>query len=289
MSDIGDSVNSMRSLDTARSLLFVPGSDDRKLAKALDAGADAVVADLEDAVLPDEKVRARARVAEALTSAGRSLRLVRVNAFGTTWFEDDVSSVAAAGVDGIVLPKASPEAAQEAATLGIPVVAIVETADGLRRAHAIASAPGVVALLLGAIDLGLALGLEPREDAHEVLFARSTLVVDSAAAGRRSPIDRVWIDVRDLDGLERDCALARSLGFRGKACIHPEQVAVVDEAFASSADELERARAVVAAYERATADGEGVVALDGSMIDLPVVESARRLLADEKRSMLHAE
>ena len=170
-----------------------------------------------------------------------------------------------------------------------PIVAIVETPTGLREAFAIASHERVVALMLGAVDLGLALGLEPRADGQEILFARSSVVVDSAAAGLRAPVDRVWVDVRDLDGLALDCAFGRSLGFRGKALVHPDQVAVTHEAFAPSAGELERAREIVAAYELAEAEGRGVVALDGEMIDLPVVERARQLLSDEKRSVLHAE
>lgn len=290
MSDIRDSVNSMTPLTAARSFLFVPGSDERKLGKALDAGADVVIADLEDAVLPDEKDRARALATAVLAGAAtESLRLVRVNALGTQWHDDDLAALRAAEVDGIVLPKASPDAAASAAAGGLPVVAIVETADGLRRAHAVASVPGVEALVLGAVDLGLELGLEPRGDGQELLFARSMLVVDSAAAGIRPPVDQVWVDVRDLAGLERDCALARSLGFRGKACIHPAQVEVVNNAFSPSADEVASAQAVVTAYEQAAAEGRGAVALDGQMIDLPVVERARRVLANAKRSVLHVE
>ena len=171
----------------------------------------------------------------------------------------------------------------------LPIVAIVETAAGLREAFAIASHDSVRALMLGAVDLGLELGLEPRDDGHEILFARSSLVVDSAAAGLRGPIDRVWVDVRDLEGLARDCVVGRSLGFRGKALVHPDQIAPTHEAFAPSADEVRRAREIVAAYERAEADGRGVVALDGEMIDAPVAERARELLSDEKRSVLHAE
>jgi citrate lyase subunit beta/citryl-CoA lyase len=146
-----------------------------------------------------------------------------------------------------------------------------------------------VALMLGAVDLGLALGLEPRPDGLELLFARSSLVVDSAAAGVRAPIDRVWTDVRDTDGLEQDCATARSLGLRAKACIHPAQVAVANAAFTPSAGELDRARAVVETYERAAAGGAGAVALDGELIDLPVVERARQLLTDAARGGTHGD
>ena len=302
MSDIDDSVNPMAhsqsgdrpaagstaSLASARSFLFTPGSDERKLGKALAAGADAVVADLEDAVLPTEKERARTLVAGAMAAAqdGGSLRLVRVNAAGSEWFEADLAALAGVGLDGIVLPKASPDAAGLAASSGLPVVAIVETAAGLRSAHDTATTAGVVALVLGAVDLGLELGLEPRPDGQELLFARSTLVVDSAAAAIRPPIDQVWVDVGDLDGLRRDCELGRSLGLRGKACIHPAQVPVVNESFTASVDAVAEAREIVSAYEQAAGAGQGAVALDGKMIDLPVVERARGILANAKRSVL---
>ena len=212
-----------------------------------------------------------------------------VNGADTPWFDDDLELVAALDLDGVVLPKATSEAAAALADLDLPVVAIVETPDSLRRAFDVASAAPVAVLMLGAVDLGLALGLEPRPDGQELLFARSSLVVDSAAAGIRAPIDQVWTDFRDGEGLERDCALARSLGLRGKACIHPDQVAVVNVAFSPSAAELRRARRVVDAYERAAAGGVGAVALEGEMIDLPVVARARQRLIDAEQGVLHAD
>jgi citrate lyase beta subunit len=281
----------MASLQTARSFLFAPGSEERKLVRALESDADAVVADLEDAVAPAEKVAARDLALGLVAAAAtRSVRLVRVNAVGTEWHDADIAAVAVSEADGIVLPKATPAAVDAVARrVDLPLAAIVETAVGLREAFTIASHDAVQVLLLGAVDLGLELGLEPRDDGQEILFARSSLVVDSAAAGLRGPVDRVWVDVRDREGLARDCAAGRSLGFRGKSLVHPDQVAPTHEAFAPSADELRRAREIVAAYERAEADGLGVVALDGEMIDAPVVERARELLRDDKRSVLHAE
>jgi citrate lyase beta subunit len=279
----------MSTLATARSFLFVPGSDEHKLSRALEAGADAVIADLEDAVVAAEKPRARALVTDALAGGARSLRLVRVNAVGTAWFADDLAAVGSLDLDGVVLPKATPEAAAAAAEAGVPVVAIVESAAGLQLAGELATTTPVAALALGAVDLGLALGLEPRPDGLELLVPRSTVVVASAAAGLRGPVDQVWLDVRDEEGLARDCALGRSLGFRGKACVHPAQVPVVNEAFAPSEDELRRAQEVVAAYERAAAEGTGAVALDGELVDLPVVERARQILADAKRGALHGD
>jgi citrate lyase subunit beta/citryl-CoA lyase len=112
-------------------------------------------------------------------------------------------------------------------------------------------------------------------------------VLDAAAAGVPGPIDRVWTDIADTDGLRRDCELARSLGLRGKACIHPAQVDVVNAAFTPSADELARARDVVEAFDRAAAEGTGVLAVDGEMIDLPVVERARQLLSDAEEGAAH--
>src|SRR6187200_3125565 len=271
-SDIRNSSKAMASLQTARSFLFAPGSEERKLVRALESGADAVVADLEDAV-----------AWRLLGDVGTdSLRLLRVNGINTEWHDADVAALGAIGLDGIVVPKATAPAIRAVGDrVDTPIVAIVETARGLRDAFEIASHEQVVVLLLGAVDHGLDLGLEEREDGQEILFARSSLVVDSAAAGLRGPVDRVWVDVRDLEGLARDCAVARSLGLRGKALVHPDQIAPTHEAFAPTAGELRRARAV--------GEGRGVVALDGDMIDAPVAERARELLNDEKRSVLHAE
>jgi citrate lyase beta subunit len=274
------------SFATARSLLFAPGNDERKLEKALAAGADAVVADLEDAVPATEKEAARTVARRVLGGAATaSLVAVRVNAAGTEHWGADLQAVADLELDALVLPKATPEAVGALGPDGPPVVAIVETALGVRHAYETARLPRVAALVLGAVDLGLELGLEPRADGQEVLYARSRLVLESAAAGLRSPFDLVHVDTRDNEGLEAEARLARSLGFRGKACIHPAQVAIVNRVFSPTGEERERARRVVEAYERGLADGRGAVALDGEMIDLPVVERARRILAETERSV----
>lgn len=274
------------SLATARSLLFAPGNDERKLEKALAAGADALVADLEDAVPAGEKEAARAVAGRVLAEPRTgSLVAVRVNAAGTEEWEADLEAVARLALDALVLPKATPDAVAALGPDGPPVVAIVETAQGVRQAYETARMARVAALVLGAVDLGLELGLEPRADGLEVLYARSRLVLDSAAAGIRSPFDLVHVDTRDHEGLEAEARLARSLGFRGKACIHPAQVEIVNRVFSPTEVEVDRARRVVEAYERALAEGHGVVALDGEMVDLPVVERARRVLAETERSV----
>lgn len=215
-------------------------------------------------------------------------RMVRVNGADTEWFEGDLAAVRELPLAALVVPKATPESVAALGTEGPPVIAIVETAQGLRLAYETAAHPRVEALVLGAVDLGLELGLEARPDGLEVLFARSKLVLDSAAAGRRGPFDLVHLDVRDGEGLDAECRLARSLGFRGKVCIHPDQVAIVNAVFAPGEEELERARRIVEAYTQGIAEGRGAVALEGEMIDLPVVERARQVLADAKRRVFDA-
>jgi citrate lyase subunit beta/citryl-CoA lyase len=281
MSDIYSAT--ARSLSHLRSLLFAPGSDERKLVNALGSDADAAVADLEDAVAPAEKEAARTLAARVLAETpARGARLVRVNAPGTAWFEDDLAAVAELELDALVVPKATPESVAELGPTGPPLLALVERAEGLRLAYETAGNPRVAALALGAADLGAELGLEPRADGLEILFARSKLVVDSAAAGLRPPFDVVHLDVRDDEGLEAEARLARSLGLRGKLCIHPVQVPVVNSVFAPTPSELDWARRVIEAYEEGRREGRGAVALDGSMVDLPVVERARRVLSEAK-------
>jgi citrate lyase beta subunit len=279
----------MPTLASARSLLFCPASDESKLRKALETAADVVVADLEDAVAIDQKEPAR-DVLRRVLPGGRSSGLVaiRVNGATTAFFAEDAELAHELRPDVLVLPKATPEAVETLGWDGPPLVAIAETADGLRRAYEVASQPRVEVLIVGTVDLGVELRLEQRDDGLEILFARSKVVLDSAAARIRAPIDRVWTDVRDGEGLEADARYARSLGFRGKACIHPDQVEIVNRVFIPSDDELSRARRVVEAYEQAVGVGEGVTALDGEMIDLPVVERARQVLALAERSAVDA-
>ena len=267
-------------------MLFTPGSDERKLERALASEADAVVADLEDAVAPAEKAGARETVARSFRSSGAGgrggARLVRVNGFDTPYFEEDVALLDGLGLEGVVLPMASPDGVAALAAAGLPIVAVVETAMGVRLAYEIASSPGVVALLLGAVDLGAELGLETRSDGLEISYMRSKLVVDSAAAAIRAPIDCVHLAFGDESGLESQALLARSLGLRGKACIHPGQVPIVNRAFASRADEVAWAHRVVEAATAGLAGGRGVVVLEGAMVDAPVVARARRIIEESE-------
>lgn len=166
----------------------------------------------------------------------------------------------------------------------MPVLAIVETALGVRVAFETASELNVFALMVGAVDLAAELGLEPRPDALEIHYVRSKLVVDSAAAGARPPFDVVHATLDDPDGLAEQARLARSLGLRGKACIHPAQVEIVNSAFTPDAASIDWAKRVIAAAETAAGDGTGAVAVEGTMADAPVVARARRIVSEGERS-----
>ncbi len=288
-------------LASVRSLLFAPGNEERKLRGALESDADAVIADLEDAVPAGEKDRAREVVRGVLgegRAAGESdplaedrasaelgarsgnsaapLRLLRIAAPG------DVHLAAQLGVDAVVIPKATAAGVRDLPH-GPPVVPIVETPAGLHEAYEIASSPGVTALMLGAVDLSAALGLEPYGDGLELLFARSSIAVDSAAAGIQRPFDSPCLDFCDLEVVRREAERARSLGFAGKACIHPAQVAAVNAAFTPSAEQVEWAESTLAALAEAEREGRGAVALAGTMIDEPVAARARGILARTRR------
>ena len=271
-----------------RSMLFVPGARPDRFDKALASGADAVVFDLEDSVEASRKADARQAVRAFLDSPshGSVARLVRVNDAGSPWFAHDLEMIATLGaIDGAVLPKAEhPLHVEELgrASANRAVIPLLETARGVLDATAIAGANAFVpALLFGAEDLTAQLGIPRTVDGDELLFARSKVVLAAAAAGADA-VDAVFIDLDDLDGLRRDARRARALGFRGKMAIHPGQVAAINEVFTPTAEEAGRARALMDAYEAALARGEGVIRLDDKMVDTPVVERAKRLLARAK-------
>jgi citrate lyase subunit beta/citryl-CoA lyase len=273
-------------LAAVRTLLFVPADSPDRVAKALASGADAVIVDLEDAVLPARKGAAREGMARILGRRRQDpddpLVLVRVNGLDTDHAEADLDAVRAiASVRGVVMPKAERRALERLTADGQPpVIALIETPSGVLEATDIARLASVVALMLGTIDLSAELRFEVTPDGPELTYARSHLVLAAAAAGLPGPIDGVWPDVEDTEGLRREAALARRLGFRAKACIHPRQLDVVRRAFAPSARELAWATEVVAAFENAERAGRGAIAVGGQMVDRPVFERARRLLGD---------
>ena len=258
----------------AVTLLFVPGDRPDRFAKAVAAGPDLVVLDLEDAVSPDAKGAARDHVVDWLSGGGRAA--VRVNAPGTPGHDEDLRALSAAPVP-VMVPKAEGPAALAALAGRLhpdtAVLALVETAAGVLAAPSLAAVPGVTRLVLGTFDLAAQLGVSP-DDRDAMAGARQALVLASAAAGLAGPVDGVTGAVGDDDRLRDDLAYAVRLGFGGKLCIHPRQVPVARQAFVPGPDEVAWARRVVDA-----ADGSGAVLLDGAMVDKPVVDRARRILA----------
>jgi len=267
----------------ARSWLFVPATRPERFAKAAASGADRVVIDLEDAVEPSAKATARAALAGAALPAGVPL-YVRINAFGSPWFEDDLALVGKLAVRGILLPKAESsfhvaECARRLAP-GQGIVAMIETALGLWDVLVVASGDRVERLAFGALDFGVDAGISPDEaDEIELAYARSRIVVASRVAGRAPPIDSVTPAINDAPRLQRDGARARRFGFAGKLCIHPGQVEGIHQAFQPSAEEVQWARGLLEALAARPEDERGTFAYLGEMVDRPVIERARRIQA----------
>ncbi|WP_405858429.1 CoA ester lyase [Streptomyces sp. NBC_01515] len=262
--------------------LYVPGDRPPVVAKALAAGADVVVVDLEDAVAPDRKAYARAATAELLSEPQLNVH-VRVNALDTPWAADDLRTLAPLpGVSGLRLPKvtaAEDVVAVAEKTRELPLYALLETALGIERAFSIAAAHSSVhGIALGEADLRADLGV--RDDAG-LDWSRSRVIVAARAAGLAPPPQSVHPDIRDLEGLAASCAHGRALGFLGRAAIHPRQLPVIESAFLPTDEEIEQAETIVKAAMRE----EGAQALpDGRFIDAAVVAAAQRTLTLARRT-----
>jgi citrate lyase subunit beta/citryl-CoA lyase len=277
-----------------RSFLFAPGNHARRVEKALELAADAVILDLEDAVAVAEKVATRAMVVEAFGRARHGKLYVRVNALSTDWCLGDLLAVVQPGLDGIILPKVETADQLKAADWvisslerdrgmvvgAIDLVPIIETATGHRALDAIAGAgTRTKRLAFGAGDYTLDLGINWTRDETELYAVRSAVVVASRAAGIEPPLDTVWADLRDAEGFAASAARAAALGFQGKMCIHPDQIAVANAAFSPTAEALAQARRVIAAFEEAEAKGLASIQLEGQFIDYPIVQRARQVVA----------
>jgi citrate lyase subunit beta/citryl-CoA lyase len=214
-----------------RSLLFVRADDRPALERAMASDADAIVADLEDSTPPDAKALARDVISDVWAGASSGpARLVRVNELHSAFAADDLALVKSLSLDGVVVPQASLATIDVAASVGLPVLAVVESALALHDAFELASRPHVDALGLGANDFGRDLGTQPREDGLELLYARSKIVADGIAAGVSGLFDRVWMGT-DAAGAGADAAFGRSLGFRGKSMLTPEHASAINAAF----------------------------------------------------------
>lgn len=278
--------SSQSPLALARTFLFVPADRPERHERALAAGGGAVIIDLEDAVAPDSKVAARAALAagfDALAASDRGRVLIRVNAFGTRWHEEDralVAQLSTQGLGGVVFPKAENAAdlLPMADALGPSgaLIPLIESVRGLDAVDAIAAVPRVLRLAFGHLDFQVDLGLSCGPDELELTSVRLALVMASRRANLAQPIDGVTVEWKDSARMQSDALRARRGGFGAKLCIHPSQVPVVQQALGPTPDELAWAKRVMAAAE--AAEG-GVVSLDGRMVDMPVVLQAQRLLA----------
>ncbi|MDA1096407.1 MAG: CoA ester lyase [Chloroflexi bacterium] len=276
--------------------MFVPGNNERFIANATSTAADVVCLDLEDSVAPADKAAARAMVKSALPTVARPdkyLLFVRVNGLDTGLLEDDLVAIMGPHVDGISLPKAHrPEivlavdhylTALEAAA-GLPrgrirIAPWIESAEGVLKAFDICrSSSRVVAASFGSEDFTIDMHVQRTQTSKEIEWGRYAVATACAAAGVAA-LDAPEMEYRDLERLEDDARFVRSIGFKGKFCIHPTQVAVVNRVFQATEAELSDARRIVVAYEEAERQGRGAIGLDGAVVDRPVYVRAMALIA----------
>jgi citrate lyase subunit beta/citryl-CoA lyase len=287
----------MKPMGPIRTALFVPATRPDRVDKALGAGADVVIIDLEDAVAQALKGEAREAARKKVIEHAPRRLLVRVNALGSGHNRNDLQSIVGASPSGIILPKVETaeniremhqrlldcERTSGMAPGSMSVVALIESARGVENIFRIMSealAPArALSAAFGAADYSLDLGIDLTRDGAELHYPRSRIAVACRAAGREPPIDTPFmIDLKDLEGLKTDARRAKQLGFQGKLCIHPNQVGPCNEVFSPTAEEMEYARRVVAAFEKSEAEGVGALQLDGKFIDYPVVERSRRII-----------
>jgi citrate lyase subunit beta/citryl-CoA lyase len=279
-----------------RTWLFAPGNHPRKVEKVFAVGADAVILDLEDAVAIEQKEATRETVIAALEARPEraSKGYIRVNATDTEFCYGDLVAVVGPWLDGIVLPKVeSPDQLRTVDWLmtalerergmtpgALDILPIIETGKGLAAIDAIARAESRVRRLsFGAGDFTNDMGMIWTPEESELYHARSAVALASRAAGLEPPIDTVFIDLQDGEHLKKSAQTALALGYRGKLCIHPSQIDPVNAVFTPSAEEVERARKHVAAFEEAEAAGSASIQVDGYFVDYPIYEKARRILA----------
>jgi len=273
-----------------RSMLYMPGSNPRALDKGRSLPADALIMDLEDAVAPDAKAAARERIRAALAEGGYVPRevLVRINGLETEWGRADLAAMATAGADAVLLPKVESADQVRAASAGLeaagapPNLALwcmIETPLGVLKAEEIATAdPRLAGFVMGTADLAKALHARHTADRAPFLTSLSRVVLAARAYGLAA-IDGVFLDLDDAAGFEAECRQGLELGFDGKSLFHPKTIDAANHLFGPSGAEIEEAWAVIDAFEAAEADGEGVVVLNGKLVENLHVENARRLLA----------
>jgi (3S)-malyl-CoA thioesterase len=266
-----------------RSVLYIPAARQRALEKARELAADAIIFDLEDAVLPEEKVRAREVLARELTRAGfgARARIVRVNGLETEWGAGDLAAFAGhPGVDVVLVPKVNSPADLDAAAAQVtgPIWAMMETARGCLNAGPIAAHPRLEGMVMGTNDLARELGARFRADRLPLMAGLGACVLAARAEGKVI-VDGVFNAFKDETGLRTECEQGRDMGFDGKTLIHPAQLAIANEVFAPSEAEVDLARRQIAGFAEARTRGEGVAVVDGKIVENLHVATAEALIA----------
>lgn len=290
-----------------RSFLFTPANVARRVEKALGLEADAVILDLEDSVAPSDKAASRPAVVAALARPRKCLLYVRCNAPSTQWCYGDLVQTVRKGLDGVVVPKiesaadlhaidwllANLEREHGIAEGSLDLLPQIETAAGVQRVDRIVQARNlrpysgawrVKRLCFGAADYANDVGLAPTLDEPELLDARARIVLASRAAGLEGPIDSPWFHFKESAAFARALERSRRGGFQGRCCVHPDQIAPVNEAYMPAAEEIASAQRIVAAFAEAEKRGAAAIQVDGQMIDYPIVHRAQKLL-DAVRSL----
>ena len=280
-------------MHSRRALLYMPGDDWKKITKSLTLGVDCICMDMEDGVAVNRKAGARATIAKALQELdfGKSEKLARINSVGSGWEKDDIAAVLPHHPDGIVIPKIESlgqikwgSEIIEAAELryGWPINSVrmlvgVETAKGILNLKEIASHPRLDAIIFGGEDFAASVGATRSRDATELLYARQAVVVACAAFSLQA-IDIVTIDFKNLEVVRAEAEFGARLGYSGKQIIHPAQVEPVQSAFTPNDEAIAYAKRIVESFEASQKEGRGAFALDGKMIDMPLLKNARKVL-----------
>jgi citrate lyase subunit beta / citryl-CoA lyase len=264
-----------------RSMLFAGATRPDLVAKLASSGPDAVIIDLEDAVPDEAKPQARAALPELVASVSGPKVFVRVNAPESSWFADDIVAVSSLPIAGVVVPKVESADDLERARLalgeGAELVAGIESARGVAAVETILAEAAPAAAYFGAEDYIADLGGRRTPGGEEALYARSRVALAARVAGVNA-IDQVVVDFRSEDAFRRDAEAGRAIGYRGKLCIHPSQVPVANAVFGASPEEVERARALLAAWQEGATRGVAAVEFDGTMVDGPALRMARETL-----------
>lgn len=277
-----------------RSMLFAPANDLRKVGKALLLNVDGTVLDLEDAVALSEKTNARNALKEALSLPRRGDVFIRVNSVQTEFILSDLLAAVTEGVKGLVVAKS--ESAEEIRQVdwligkiekergltegSMEIIPFIESANAIVNAFSIASSsPRVSRMFFGGVDYVLDIGTTFSKGGTEIFYARSQLVVASRAAGIEPPIDTVYPDFKDIEGLVADAKAVRQMGFQGKLAIHPGQIEPLNEVFTPTPEEISWAEKIVAVFDEEEAKGQAVFQVDGKMIEYPIANRARRIIA----------